>query len=184
MKVLLCPQHLHHCKFMLNIWCSRASNPTVNSLIWPQIQLVQDFIPVRVTCKFHKDLIENLDHHIHNIFSCAQGCVTSRSIEILWLLWLPASLMTIRSKMKALVCPHNFSIISIWEKFSGLKGKYSRPALYNDHLYNGNFDFRWNFFGNRTFLMKIYCIITEFTLSDADGDSRQRNAFLNTFFIH
>ena len=48
---------------------------------------------------------------------------------------------------------------------------------YNDHLYNGNFDFRRNFFGNRSFLMKIYYIITEFPLSDTDGESRRRNAF-------
>ena len=27
---------------------------------------------------------------------------------------------------------------------------------YNDHLYNGNFDFRRNFFGNRSFLVKVY----------------------------
>ena len=55
---------------------------------------------------------------------------------------------------------------------------------YNDHLYNGNSDFQRNFFGNGSFLMKIYYIITEFALSDTDGDSRRRNAFFNTFFIH
>ena len=41
---------------------------------------------------------------------------------------------------------------------------------YNDHSYNGNFDFRRNFFGNRSFLIKIYYITTEFALSDTDGD--------------
>ena len=30
---------------------------------------------------------------------------------------------------------------------------------YNDHLYNGNFDFRRSFFGNGSFLMKIYYIL-------------------------
>ena len=55
---------------------------------------------------------------------------------------------------------------------------------YNDHLYNRNFDFRRNFFENGSFLMKIYYIITEFALSDTDSDSRRRNAFLYTFFIH
>ena len=55
---------------------------------------------------------------------------------------------------------------------------------YNDHLYNGNFDFRRNFFGNGSFLMKIYYVITEFTLSDTDGDSCWRNAFLFTHFFH
>ena len=34
---------------------SRASNSKVNSLIWPLIELVRDFMPVLVTCKFDKD---------------------------------------------------------------------------------------------------------------------------------
>ena len=51
----------------------------------------------------------------------------------------------------------------------------------NNYLYNGNFNFRRNFFGNGSFLMKIYYIITEFALSNTDGDSRQRNAFLTLF---
>ena len=54
---------------------------------------------------------------------------------------------------------------------------------YNDHLYNGNFDFRQNFFGNGSFLMKIYYTITEFALSDIDGDSRRRIAFLTHFLF-
>ena len=54
---------------------------------------------------------------------------------------------------------------------------------YNDHLYKGNFDFRRNFFGNGPYLMKIYYIITEFTLSNTDGDSRWRNAFLTHFLF-
>ena len=43
---------------------------------------------------------------------------------------------------------------------------------YNDHLYNGNFDFRRNFIGNGSFVIKIYYIITEFALSDTDSDSQ------------
>ena len=31
--------------------------------------------------------------------------------------------------------------------------------------------------------MKIYYIITEFTLSDTDGDYRWRNAFFNTYLF-
>ena len=31
--------------------------------------------------------------------------------------------------------------------------------------------------------MQIYYIITEFALSDTDGDSRRRNAFFNTFLF-
>ena len=53
---------------------------------------------------------------------------------------------------------------------------------YNDHLYNGNFDIRRNFIGNESFLIKIYYLITEFTLSDTDGDSRRQSAFLTHFY--
>ena len=59
--------------------------------------------------------------------------------------------------------------------------RYTVVPRYNDHLYNGNFDFRRNFFGNGSFLMKIYYIIMEFALSDTDDDSRRRNAFLTHF---
>ena len=55
---------------------------------------------------------------------------------------------------------------------------------YNHLLYNGNLDFRRDFFGNRSFLIRIYYIITEFTLSNTDGDFWQRIAFLYTIFIH
>ena len=54
---------------------------------------------------------------------------------------------------------------------------------YNDHLYNGNFDCRRNFIGNGSFLIKIYYVIMEFTLSDTDGDSRQRNSFLTHYLF-
>ena len=53
----------------------------------------------------------------------------------------------------------------------------------NDHLYNRNFDFRRNFFGNRSFLIKIYYIITKFALSDTDSDSRQQIAFFDNFLF-
>ena len=38
---------------------SRASNSRVNSAIWLEFQLVQYFMPVQVTCNFHKDPIKN-----------------------------------------------------------------------------------------------------------------------------
>ena len=56
--------------------------------------------------------------------------------------------------------------------------------LYNDHLYNGNFDFQQNFFGNRSLLIKIYCIITEFTLSDIDDNYRRQIYFFNTIYVY
>ena len=44
----------------MKIFCrSSASNVKGNSLIWPKIIHVQDFMPVLVTCKFEEDLIRN-----------------------------------------------------------------------------------------------------------------------------
>ena len=55
---------------------------------------------------------------------------------------------------------------------------------YNDHLYNGNFDFRRNFIGNRSFLIKLYYIITEFALFDTDGDSSDDLHFFTHFWFN
>ena len=41
----------------------------------------------------------------------------SNSSELLCLSWLPATLMTIWSKMNELACRHHFPIISLWEIF-------------------------------------------------------------------
>ena len=38
---------------------ARASYSKVNNLIWPEIELVRDFMDVLVTCKFHEALIKN-----------------------------------------------------------------------------------------------------------------------------
>ena len=58
---------------------------------------------------------------------------------------------------------------------SVIHSNYTRRVAprYNDYLYNGNFNFRRYFFGNGSFLMKIYNIITEFALSDTNDDSRR-----------
>ena len=44
------------------IWCfwhSRARNYEVNGLIWPEMEHVQDFMTVFVTCKFNEDPIKS-----------------------------------------------------------------------------------------------------------------------------
>ena len=46
----------------------------------------------------------------------------SNSSELLCLSWLPATLMTIWSKMNELACTHHFPILSLWEIFKTLKG--------------------------------------------------------------
>ena len=46
----------------------------------------------------------------------------SNSSELLCLSWLPATLMTIWSKMNELACTHHFPILSLWEIVKTLKG--------------------------------------------------------------
>ena len=70
----------------------------------------------------------------------------------------------------------------LWEQIFSYY--YTVVPRYKDHLYNGNLDFRQNFFGIRSFLIKIYYIILEFAVSDIDGDFRWQIAFLYTIFIH
>ena len=40
---------------------SRAANSAVNGLIWPNFELIRDFIVVHVTCKNEEDPIKNKD---------------------------------------------------------------------------------------------------------------------------
>ena len=47
-----------HYKFMGNFCrCSRAPNSVGNGPIWAKSEHVRDFMPILVTCKFEKDLI-------------------------------------------------------------------------------------------------------------------------------
>ena len=47
-----------HYKYMGNIFYhSRANNSKVHHPIWPEIELVRDFMTILVTCKFEEDLI-------------------------------------------------------------------------------------------------------------------------------
>ena len=63
---------------------SRASNSKVSSLIWPEIKLVQAFMPVLVTSNFDDDSIKNelasmetaFSHKSMEKFLDAQGQLT------------------------------------------------------------------------------------------------------------
>ena len=47
-----------HC-FPQNFRHSRVSSSEVNGPIWPEIELIRDFMPVLITSKFEEDLIKN-----------------------------------------------------------------------------------------------------------------------------
>ena len=79
-------------------------------------------------------------------------------------------------------CPCFSRLIMSYEQFQILQ-QIIVILLYNDHLYNRNFNFRRNFVGNESFLIKIYYIITKLALSNTDGDSQWRIAFFFTDFL-
>ena len=114
MKSLSIGQHFHHYKYMgVYFRHSRASDTEVNSLIWPKLELIWKFMAVLATCKFDEDPIKiegTIKRTRSNMgFFGSQGQLTpnwkvwpgwsSNPSENLWLSWLPASLMKIRSKL-------------------------------------------------------------------------------------
>ena len=48
--------------------CSRAKRSTVNSLIWPEFELVRDFMPVLVICKFDDNRIKSEGARVDIVF--------------------------------------------------------------------------------------------------------------------
>ena len=113
-KSLSSGQHCLH--YVIIFHSSRASKSKENSSIWPEIELIWDFIAVLVTCKFEEHPIKNevaTDRTRSTMgFFGSQGqvtlkwiawsCCNSNSSENLWLPRLPACLMKIWSKLKAL----------------------------------------------------------------------------------
>ena len=48
---------------------SRAANSVVSGLIWPQFELVRDFMHILVVCKYKKDRIKNNREKVETSFS-------------------------------------------------------------------------------------------------------------------
>ena len=80
----------------------------MNSPLWPEMVLVQDFMPVFVVCKFEEGPIKTEGDSVSIFFSAQEqvtrkskdGCVqNSNSFELLWLSSLPASLMAEREEL-------------------------------------------------------------------------------------
>ena len=45
----------------------KGKSPEVKSHIWPEFELVQDFMPVLVTCRFDEDQIKNVSAIVSTI---------------------------------------------------------------------------------------------------------------------
>ena len=54
--------------------CSKAPNSVRSGLIWPKFKLFRDFMPIFVTCKFEKDLIERWRHRFPHYKSMGAFC--------------------------------------------------------------------------------------------------------------
>ena len=59
-----------HYKSMGNVFrCSRAANSVVSGPIWPQYELVRDFMHVLITCKYKKYWIKSNQEKVETPFS-------------------------------------------------------------------------------------------------------------------
>ena len=60
-------------KFLISAWeiikISRAANSVVSGPIWPNFELVRDFMHGLVTCKYKKDRIKNNREKVETSFS-------------------------------------------------------------------------------------------------------------------
>ena len=58
------------------------NSETTNSPLWPETELVQDFNPVLIICKFEEDLIKTEGTVVSiTFFSGAQGQVSPKSMD-------------------------------------------------------------------------------------------------------
>ena len=69
MKALKCSQHFSYCKSMgIFFRRSMAANSAVHGRIWPNFELIRDFIVVLVTCKNEEDPIKNEGTKIFTVY--------------------------------------------------------------------------------------------------------------------
>ena len=55
--------------FSKSLWSSRAGNSPAKSQKWAKIEILRDFMPVRVICKFDEDSIKNEVAIVRTTFS-------------------------------------------------------------------------------------------------------------------
>ena len=56
-------------KSMGNFLDLKTANSIVSGPIWPKLELVPDFMPVLITCKYKKDRIKNNQEKVETSFS-------------------------------------------------------------------------------------------------------------------
>ena len=81
LKALEWSQHISHCKSLeIFFRCSRAANSVVRSWVWRELQLIQAFMAILVTCKKGEDPIKNEGARVTTSlfvdFSDVQGQIT------------------------------------------------------------------------------------------------------------
>ena len=61
----------------ISLWENFSAFSEVNSPSWPEFELIQDFMPVHVVCKSHKDLIKTkqakLQTRLNTVFLALKG---------------------------------------------------------------------------------------------------------------
>ena len=105
-----------------NFQHSRACNSEANSSIWPEIDTIQDVIPVLVIGKFEEDpklKALSCPQHLLPVFKSRNSNLS----EMLLLFWLPASLITIRSKMRSQLCLQHSLHYKYMGKIVGVQGQ-------------------------------------------------------------
>ena len=138
MKALEWSQQFSHCKSMVIFFKrSRAANSAVHNWIWPNFELIREFMVVLVTCKNEKDPIKSecarVFTTLYIIFSDTQEQLTTHSVlisdrnlnssKLLCLFSSPARMKMIQLKMKGLEWSQrsraaNFEVLGpIWPNF-------------------------------------------------------------------
>ena len=111
--------------------------------IWPNFELVRDFMVVLVTCKYEEDLIKNRGAGVFTTlyinFSDAQGQITLElvavsgqnlnSSKLSCMSSLPARMRMIDSKMKKLECSQDFSHYKSMGIFPDAQGQLTPQSL-------------------------------------------------------
>ena len=60
---------------------SRAPNSVGSGPIWPKFELIRDFMPVLITCKFEKNLIKNNREKVDIVFPIIRQWALSVAME-------------------------------------------------------------------------------------------------------